>query len=130
MKLRPNPLELIQFGKAYKSGPKASTDLHAGGIFFCVPYEEILTFSQDGTLELIKRVIENFRPFDGQQEIDAINNFKIKGTYRLSDRKYIQCEFENYTMTGLPLQNNPDILAFHCYYTGRQGLGKAFALSK
>lgn len=126
-----NPIEKIQFGKAYKSSPKAFTDLHAGGLFFCVPYEEIITFFQDGKVELKRSVIETFRPMDGPSEIDAINNFNRKGTFKLSDRKYIVCEFEDFSMVGLPLDINQDILAFHCYFklSGQQ-MGSAFKLSK
>jgi len=97
-----NPIAKIQFDKAYKSGPKASTDLHAGGIFFCVPYEEIITFFENGKVEIKRRVIEYFRPMDGQSEIDEINNFKLVGTYKLSDRKYIECTFNNLSM----IENN------------------------
>lgn len=125
-----NPLEKIHFEKEYKSSPMASTDMHAGGIFFCVPYEEIIKFWENGKVELTRRVIEYFRPMDGQPEIDEINNFKLIGTYGLSDRNYIECKFEGFSMTGLPLEINPNILVFHCYrnVNGFQ-FGNAFKLS-
>ncbi len=125
-----NPIEKIQFEKEYKSSPRASTDLHAGGIFFCVPYEEIIKFWEDGRVELTRKVIENFRPMDGQSEIDKINNFKLAGYYELSDREYIKCKFEGFWMIGLPLEVNSDILTFHCYHeiNGSQ-FGDAFRLS-
>lgn len=125
-----NPIEKIQFNKEYISGPKASTDIHAGGIFFCVPYYEIITFFENGTVEITKRVIENFRPMNGQSEIDKINNFKWSGTYELTDRNYIECKFANFSMLGLPLKINEDILAFHCYrVTSGLQFGNVFKLS-
>ena len=125
-----NPIDKIQFERAYKSGPKASTDIHAGGIFFCVLYEEIIKFWKNGRVELTKKVIENFRPMDGQSEMDEIDNFKLIGTYKLSDRAYIECNFEDFSMIGLPLEINKDILTFHCYHqaNGYQ-FGNAFKLS-
>jgi len=126
-----NPIDHLQFEREYKSSPKASTDIHAGGIFFCVPYEDIIIFFENGNVELRKRVIENFRPMGGQSQIDKINNFKLMGTYELSDRNYIECTFENYSMTGLPLKINPTIIAFHCYHkiNGHQ-FGNAFKLTE
>lgn len=125
-----NPIQNIQFEREYKSSPMASTDLHAGGIFFCVPYEEIIKFGKGGKVELTKKVIENFRPMDGQSEIDKINNFKLIGTYQLSSRKYIECKFEDFSMIGLPLKKNQNILTFHCYHksSGHQ-FGRAFQLT-
>ena len=124
-----NPIEKLQFEIEYKSSPMASTDLHAGGIFFCVPYEEIIKFWKDGTVELTRSVIEKFRPMDGQSDIDEINSFKLIGTYELSDRRYIECKFEGFSMIGLPLDINPNILTFHCYQkaNGHQ-FGNAFKL--
>ncbi|MEZ4957994.1 MAG: hypothetical protein R2825_30830 [Saprospiraceae bacterium] len=125
-----NPIEKIQFEKEYKSSPRASTDLHAGGIFFCVPYEEIIKFWKEGKVELTRRVIERFRPMDGQSEIEEINNFKLVGTYELTDRKYIECKFEDWSMIGLPLEVNQNILTFHCHQkaNGFQ-FGNAYKLS-
>lgn len=111
-----NPIEKIKLGKPYESGPRADTDLHAGGIFFCTPYVEIITFFENGVVEISSSVIEYFRPMDGQYEIDKINAFKLIGKYKLSDREYIECQFENLTMIGLPLNKHPEILAFRCYY--------------
>ncbi len=88
-----NPIEKIAFEKEYKSGPKASTDVHAGGIFFCVPYEDKIKFRKDGKVELTKTVIEYYRPMDGQFEVDHINNYRLVGTYSLSKNKYIECTF-------------------------------------
>lgn len=109
-----NPISKLQFGTPYIASPQASTELHAGGIFFCIPYEERITFFEDGRVELRRKVIEDFRPMDNQ-DVDAINDFFLKGSYRLSGRRYILCEFGKRTMTGLPLNDNPDILAFHVH---------------
>ena len=124
-----NPINIIQFDKVYKSSPKASTDLHAGGVFFCVPYEEMIKFSKRGKVVITRKVIETFRPMDGQHEIDQINNFKLKGKYTSSSGNYIRCNFDNFTMIGLPLELNHNILTFHCHCknSGRQ-FGEAYKL--
>lgn len=123
-----NPIEKIQFGKEYVSGPKATTDLHVGGIFFCILYEEVLIFHENGDIELTKRVIERFRPMDGQ-DVDRINNFQLNGKFFLSDRNYIVCEFPELKMTGLPLEKHPNMIAFDCHQKGNSSLsGKAFQL--
>ncbi|HGG58030.1 MAG TPA: hypothetical protein ENK31_09575 [Nannocystis exedens] len=109
-----NASDGIEFGAEYISGPKASTDLHAGGIFFCTPYHEILTFSADGRVCLRRRVIEFFRPMNGQSEIDSIEQFEMIGEYHLNSRGYIECTFDRLTMVGLPLNEHPEILTFHC----------------
>ncbi len=118
----------IKLGAEYISGPKASTDLHAGGIFFCTPYREILTFSADGQVCLRRQVIEFFRPMQGQSEIDRIDQFERIGEYCLNHRGYLQCTFENLTMVGLPLVENPEILTFHCYTrSGDCAYGSAYS---
>lgn len=107
------PLEHLELEKEYKT-LKTNTDLHAGGIFFCIPYEESIIFYKNGKVEIKQRVIENFRPMD-QQDLDRINNVRIIGTYRLNLRNYIECDFENFDLTGLPLSENKDIICFHTY---------------
>tara|TARA_B100000683_G_C12474576_1_gene549015 strand:+ start:937 stop:1317 length:381 start_codon:yes stop_codon:yes gene_type:complete len=124
-----NPIEKIQFEKEYKSSPKAWTDIHAGGLFFCVPYEEIVKFHKGGKVEITKRVIENFRPCWGQRQIDKINNFKLIGTYKLSGREYVECTFEGLSMIGLPLEINYNIIAFHCSGFKDSQYGTTYKLS-
>lgn len=125
-----NPLQKIKFDKEYVSGPRASTDMHAGGIFFCVPYEEVIVFSEDGTVVLSRRVIEHFRPMDGRAETDRRYNFKKEGRYELSKRGYILCRFDGLTMWGLPLKVHQYILSFHCYSeVNGVSFGNAFGLS-
>lgn len=109
-----NAIDSIKLGEEYISGPKALTDLHAGGLFFCTPYYEVLTFFANGNVSLRTRVIEFFRPMDGQSEIDRINQSETIGTYCTNDRGYIKCIFERITMLGLPLEQHPEILTFHC----------------
>ena len=123
-----NPIEKIQFEKEYVSGAKASTDLHAGSIFFCIPYKEILIFYENGNVELKRRIIERFRPMDGQ-DVDRINNYRLEGKFSVSSRNYIICEFEELKMTGLPLKEHPNMIAFHCYRKGDYpSLSKVFQL--
>ena len=42
----------LKINNKYTSGPLASTDLHAGGIFFCTPYVEHIEFLNNGIVEL------------------------------------------------------------------------------
>ena len=124
-----NPIDQLKMEAEYVCGPLITTEFHAGGVFFCVPYEQIIRFSADGTLILFRRVIERFRPMDGQAEIDATNNFRKEGKYMLTDRNYIKCTIENITMIGLPLYENPHILAFDCTLSNiGAGYSMAFVL--
>lgn len=120
-----NPLDRIVLNAEYVAGPILSTDFVAGGVFICVPYEVILIFRPNNAAELKKRIVENFRPLDNEEE--EIGNFHLEGSYDLTDRNYICCSFQKhifvresdrfeeklmeFQLIGLPLKQNPHILA-------------------
>ncbi len=109
-----NPLSQITLDAEYTSGPLATSDLHAGGIFFCVLYEEVLIFRPNNVVELDVRILDNWRPLD--DEADFLSKRSATCSYGLNDREYLSCKFPHATYTGLPCDLNPDWLAFHLTY--------------
>ncbi len=110
-----NPLSQITLDAEYTSGPLATSDLHAGGIFFCVLYEEVLIFRSNNVVELDVRILDNWNPLD--DEADSLSKRSAIGSYGLNDRDYLSCKFPHATYTGLPCDLNSDWLAFHLTYT-------------
>jgi hypothetical protein len=107
---------MIELNKKYFSGLTADTDLHAGGIFFCIIYRKCLLFLENGEVHLFKELVDAFRPMD-DTDVTLIQNYHHKGRYILNDRQYVECHFEeiDLTLTGLPTKKNPAIMAFHAY---------------
>ncbi len=101
----------------YCTGPMAWTDLHAGGIFFYVVYRECLQFSAGGRARRWCEVIDGSRPLD--DEIERLQADDTTGSYRLSGRGYIECEFPGLLLTGLPCDQAPEILAFNAFRAGK-----------
>ena len=106
----------LKIKNKYTSGPLASTDLHAGGIFFCTPYVEHIEFLDNGKVELTRSVIEDFRPMNGAEDAESYNSFQLKGNYLINSRGYLTCEFDGWSFTGLPLDKNPSMISFHRYH--------------
>jgi hypothetical protein len=106
----------IEFNIKYLSSLIANTDLHAGGIFFCILYQNCLEFFENGRVELSKKVIDAFRPMD-ENDIIHLENYKIVGSYSFSDRGYLVCEFEDLflTFTGLATEKDSTIIPFFVY---------------
>jgi hypothetical protein len=106
----------LEIEKKYNSELIAITDLHGGGIFFCLVYIKVLTFKTDGEVVLTKKVINPFRPMD-PIDIALIDNFKIKGKYHTNDNDYITCEFDEIylKLIGIHLEKNPSTLVFNAY---------------
>lgn len=102
--------------KKYQSGLIANTDLHAGGLFFCIIYQNQLEFFQNGKVELTKKVVEALRPMD-ENDVKHLQNFKIVGDYSFNDRGYLVCKFEDlfWTFTGLSSEKDSSIIAFNIY---------------
>lgn len=50
-----NELMKIEINKKYQSSLIANTDLHAGGLFFCIIYQNQLEFFTNGKVELTKK---------------------------------------------------------------------------
>jgi hypothetical protein len=106
----------ISLDSDYVSVPIANTDLHAGGIFFCIVYEKIIRFNKDGSIQLTKRIIDPFRPMD-DIDIELINNYYQKGNYRFNDRDLIICSFNeiDLELTGVVSSVNCNMLIFHAF---------------
>lgn len=102
--------------KKYQSGLIANTDLHAGGLFFCIIYQNQLEFFENGKVELTKKVVEALRPMD-ENDVKHLQNFKIVGDYSFNDRGYLVCKFEDlfWTFTGLSSEIDSSIIAFNIY---------------
>ena len=102
--------------KKYQSGLIANTDLHAGGLFFCIIYQNQLEFFENGKVELTKKVLEALRPMD-ENDVEHLQNFKIVGDYSFNDRGYLVCKFEDlfWTFTGLSSEIDSSIIAFNIY---------------
>ncbi|CAA9197434.1 hypothetical protein FLA105534_01643 [Flavobacterium bizetiae] len=102
--------------KKYQSGLIANTDLHAGGLFFCIIYQNQLEFFENGKVELTKKVVDAFRPMD-ENDVEHLKNFNIVGDYSFNDRGYLVCKFEDlfWTFTGLSSEKDSSIIAFNIY---------------
>jgi hypothetical protein len=120
----------IKINEKYLSGLTASTDLHAGGIFFCIVYKKCLVFSESGTVRLSNELFDAFRPLDSE-DAELMKSSYFEGRYFFNDRNYLICEFEriDLVLTGLNLDRHPDILAFHAHKKGVLGSwGEVFML--
>ncbi|WP_173970307.1 hypothetical protein [Flavobacterium bizetiae] len=106
----------IEMNKKYQSGLIANTDLHAGGLFFCIIYQNQLEFFENGKVELTKKVVDAFRPMD-ENDVEHLKNFNIVGDYSFNDRGYLVCKFEDlfWTFTGLSSEKDSSIIAFNIY---------------
>lgn len=102
--------ELLALDVPYRTGPIALTDLHAGGIFFCVVYRECLQFDADGRVRRWSEVIDDSRAFD--DEADRLREGEAAGTYRINGRGYLECKFRDLKLTGLTCERAPGLLAF------------------
>lgn len=106
----------LELNKKYLTGPIANTDLHAGGLFFCIIYQNCLEFSDNGNVTLTKKIMDAFRPMD-ENDVRHLENYRITGKYHLNERGYLICDFEDLLLqyTGLPTEKNPSVIPFHIY---------------
>jgi hypothetical protein len=106
----------IDFDRKYLSSMIANTELHAGGLFFCIIYQNCLQFFENGKVELTKKIIDAFRPMD-ENDVRHLENYKVIGNYSLNDRGYLVCEFEDLflTYTGISTEKSTNIIPFHIY---------------
>lgn len=120
-------LQQLTLDVTYRTGPLAKTDLHAGGLFFCVIYRECLQFGAGGRVRRWCEVLDDSRPLD--DEADKLRELNHVGTYCVNDRGYLECMFPNMfpnlKLTGLPSERTPELLAFHAY---RSQPGVSFSL--
>ena len=113
-----NPSSLLKIGVPYYTGPLAWTDLHAGGLFFCVIYRECLEFSTRGRVRRWCEVIDDSRSLDDEAEVLRATN--VVGSYRLNERGYLSCVFPDLELTGLPCDRMPEMLVFNAWRTKAQ----------
>ena len=106
----------IEFNRKYRSSLIANTELHAGGLFFCIIYQNQLEFFENGKIELTKRVVNPLRPMD-ENDVKHLENYKIIGKYSFNDRGYLICVFEDLflTYTGFSTSKNEGVIPFHIY---------------
>jgi hypothetical protein len=107
---------MIELNRKYLSGLTADTDLHAGGIFFCIIYRKCLLFLENGEVQLSNELEDAFRPMD-DTDVRLIQDYHYKGRYFLNNKQNLECHFEeiSLTLTGQPTEKNPAIIAFHAY---------------
>ena len=116
-------LQRLHMDVPYRTGPLAMTDLHAGGLFFCVIYRECLQFQSDGSVRRWCDVLDEQRAFD--DEADQLRAIDMEGAFRLNERGYLSCVFPDLELTGLPSDLVPGLLAFHAW---RKPLGIGYSL--
>ena len=106
----------LEIDKIYQSEKIANTELHAGGLFFCIIYSNCLVFKNNGQVILTKKVIDPFRPMDAI-DIKHLEDYKITGKYYTNDRGYLVCEFEEIfiTLTGMFTVKNPKTIVFNVF---------------
>ena len=106
----------VELEAVYQSELMANTDLHAGGLFFCIIYVNCLTFEKNGQVILTQKIIDPFRPMD-PYDVKQIENFKSMGKYYENDRGYLICDFEDIfvKLTGMFTIKNPDLIVFHAF---------------
>jgi hypothetical protein len=106
----------IELNKKYLSSLMANTELHAGGLFFCILYQNCLEFFEIGKVVLTKNLVDDFRPMD-ENDIRHLENYKIVGKYSFNDRGYLVCEFEELflTFTGQATEKDSTIIPFFIY---------------
>jgi hypothetical protein len=106
-------LERLHYDTPYRSGPDAWTDLHAGGLFSCVVFQEVLQFSRDGSVRRWYEILDDSRPLD--DEVEALRRSASCGGYLVNERGYLECVFADLKLVGLPCEKAPDLLAFHAW---------------
>lgn len=106
----------LELKRRYLSCMDASTDLHAGGLFFCIIYQRCLQFFEHGRVELTNKIVDAFRPMDSA-DVEMMKNFKVTGKYWFNERGYLVCEFPDVslTYTGVATEKNENILPFYIY---------------
>lgn len=118
----------LTFGRPYATGPFARTDLHAGGIFFCVVYRDCIEFSDNGDARRWAEVMDGSRPFDN--EVEEIRNDTETGAWHVNELGYIVCEFKSRTLTGLPCTEAKELIAFNGYRVlDKRSFGVVYALT-
>jgi len=106
----------IRIGREYKTGLAASTDLHAGGIFFCIIYEQVIKFTDASSVEMYYKVINPLSPMD-DYDVEQLSNYFQKGSWSYNNQGYLYCQFPDisYELTGRTTGDDEKIIAFQSY---------------
>ncbi|MFC0777659.1 hypothetical protein [Flavobacterium sp. HJSW_4] len=67
----------IEINKKYLPGLRADTDLHAGGLFFCIIYQNQLEFFENGKVELTKRFFTPMH-WNGTKKSNCLLEYQYK----------------------------------------------------
>ncbi|WNO03521.1 hypothetical protein [Rhodoferax mekongensis] len=112
----------MELNRPYFSGPLAFTDLHAGGVFFCVVYRECMRFEAMGRVTWWREVVDASRPY--WEDVGKFEALTINGTYGRNDRGYLVCKFPNMEMTGAECDDATNLIAFYVWHSS-QGLSES-----
>ena len=94
--------------------PISTSELHAGGIFFSIIYEESLKFELDSSVTLNRKVIDEFRPMD-KADVDMIENTHLSGRLVTNSRGYLEIEFEDFRFIGAKVDSQVDMYSFNIW---------------
>lgn len=99
----------------YLSERIVDTDVHAGGLFFCVIYQNCLEFRADGKVLLTKQLVNAFRPMD-PADIKRLENYRVTGQYSVNERGYLVCDFGEIFLqyTGMEMESGK-LIPFHVF---------------
>lgn len=96
----------------FVTGPSAQTELHAGGVFFCVLYRRELIFHSNDRVDLNYSLLDNWRPLADEAKYLTGST---SGKLRSNSRDYIEIVFPGMTFTGLECENLHGHLSFHVF---------------
>lgn len=121
----------IYFSRPYLGSLEASTDLHAGGIFFCIVYRPALTFfRRNNTVIMSHEIVATPSPMDNS-DVDRIKNVRVKGVWSFNERNHLVCSFENRLyMQGEPTNRSGKMLAFYTSFKNERSGSAVFVLKK
>ncbi|WP_343672802.1 hypothetical protein [Chitinophaga sp.] len=104
-------IEKIVFDKVYEGPVDADIDWVAGGNFDGYIYKTTLRFTEEkNKVVLTTKIIDQSR-YDGKEfDKDAI------GTFSVSDKRAIVCEFPGFDMRGRFLGENGEFIAFSIWH--------------
>lgn len=108
-------MELI-LEREYKTGLVATTDLHAGGLFFSIIYRKVIRFNNETEVSLYNEVVNELSPMD-DGDVHQLKKYHQKGTYAFNGRGYLTCIFPGVKIefTGRITGDNNEVLVFHQY---------------
>ena len=109
-------------GHTYVRGPFATTDLHAGGVLFCVIYLDCLEFGADGRLRRYCEVLDESMRLD--DEGDELRAKEATGRWRWEGGQ-LHCELGDLVLVGAASTERRDLIAFHGW-NGAGGESLAF----